>query len=286
MRRLTILFALCAAAILALSPAALAQQTSDLDCSQLGTSGASPEAVQAEAQAILDADASDPNGFDADGDGIACEFEASSTGEVSFEDGTGFTTDTAAAPAPQGDDLNCEDFGSREEAQAVLDADASDPNGLDADGDGLACNEVISAPPTLADEPSAQYQTPQSPSVEVAPVTPPPGADSPVFQSTEPDVAETEAPTSPAPVPTTPVSSSPIPESPASSSPVSAPTVSSSPRSDVVDTPAPVSPAPRPSSTMSQLPATGGDFPMPALTTGVVLLLGLGGLLTARRGRA
>lgn len=67
------------------------------------------------------------------------------------EDGTGSTTDVAA-PAPGGEDLNCEDFGSPEEAQAVLDADASDPNGLDADGDGLACNESISAPPTQAEE--------------------------------------------------------------------------------------------------------------------------------------
>ena len=277
MKRLTILLALCAAAILALSPAALAQQTSDLDCSQLGTSGASPEAVQAEAQAILDADASDPNGLDADGDGIACEFEASSTGEVSFEDGTGFTTDVAA-PAPQGDDLNCEDFGSREEAQAALDADASDPNGLDADGDGLACNEVISAPPTLAAEPSTQYQTPQSPSVEVAPVTPPPGADSPVFQSTEPDVAEEDTPPV-SPAPRLDVVDTSVPESDVAET---AAPVSPSPETDVVDAAAPVSPAPRPSSTLAELPATGGDLLMPALAAGAVLL-GLGGLATAAR---
>jgi micrococcal nuclease len=38
-----------------------------------------------------------------------------------------------------GGDLNCSDFASQAEAQAVLDADPSDPNGLDADGDSEAC---------------------------------------------------------------------------------------------------------------------------------------------------
>ena len=270
MRRLTILLAMCATAILALSPAALAQQETDLDCSQLGAPGASPEEVQAEAQAILDADPTDPNGLDADGDGLACDFEASPNGEVAFEDGTGFTTDVAA-PVSQNDDLNCEDFGSREEAQAVLDADPSDPNRLDADGDGLACNELISAPPTLADEPPAQYQTPESPRVEVAPVTPPPGADSPVFQSTEPDVAEEEPSASVAPTSTSPA---PIASAPVAPSPV-----------PVASTPAPDSPAPRPSSTQKELPATGGTLPMPALVGGALLLLGLGGLATVARNR-
>lgn len=123
------------------------------------------------------------------------------------------------ALAQQGadEDLNCEDFSSREEVQATLDADSSDPNGLDADGNGIACDEVFSiqdqaappgsevapvTPPEGADSPvfqptepdvadqtasQGQYQTPSG--AEVAPVTPPPGADSPVFQPTEPDVA-------------------------------------------------------------------------------------------------
>jgi Excalibur calcium-binding domain len=37
------------------------------------------------------------------------------------------------------DDLNCEDFDSREEAQEELERDPSDPHNLDADNDGLAC---------------------------------------------------------------------------------------------------------------------------------------------------
>ena len=38
------------------------------------------------------------------------------------------------------DRLNCGDFDSQDEAQAVLDRDPSDPNNLDADNDGMACD--------------------------------------------------------------------------------------------------------------------------------------------------
>lgn len=38
-----------------------------------------------------------------------------------------------------GGDLDCDDFDSRSEAQEVLDEDSDDPNNLDADGDGTAC---------------------------------------------------------------------------------------------------------------------------------------------------
>jgi hypothetical protein len=39
----------------------------------------------------------------------------------------------------QGDAFNCPAFASQAEAQAVLRADPSDPNGLDTDRDGIAC---------------------------------------------------------------------------------------------------------------------------------------------------
>lgn len=39
----------------------------------------------------------------------------------------------------QGDAYNCGDFASQAEAQAVLRADPGDPNHLDADRDGIAC---------------------------------------------------------------------------------------------------------------------------------------------------
>jgi hypothetical protein len=39
-------------------------------------------------------------------------------------------------------DLDCADFATQEEAQAVLRRDPSDPNGLDADNDGIACEDL------------------------------------------------------------------------------------------------------------------------------------------------
>lgn len=41
-------------------------------------------------------------------------------------------------------DLNCDDFEFQEDAQAVLDQDPSDPNGLDSDNDGIACEDLPS----------------------------------------------------------------------------------------------------------------------------------------------
>ena len=41
-------------------------------------------------------------------------------------------------------DRNCSDFATQPEAQAVYDQDPSDPNGLDADDDGIACETLPS----------------------------------------------------------------------------------------------------------------------------------------------
>ncbi len=41
-------------------------------------------------------------------------------------------------------DLNCSDFATQEEAQAVYNQDPSDPNGLDRDNDGIACESLAS----------------------------------------------------------------------------------------------------------------------------------------------
>jgi hypothetical protein len=46
-----------------------------------------------------------------------------------------------ASVASAQDDLNCDDFASQQEAQAVLDQDPSDPHNLDGDDDGIACEE-------------------------------------------------------------------------------------------------------------------------------------------------
>lgn len=49
------------------------------------------------------------------------------------------------APAAMAqDDLNCDDFDTQQAAQAELDADPSDPHGLDADDDGIACEDLPS----------------------------------------------------------------------------------------------------------------------------------------------
>lgn len=68
---------------------------------------------------------------------------------------------TPAAGAQQ--DLDCSDFATQSEAQAVYDQDTSDPNRLDADNDGIACETL---PPGEPEQPPAttQYQpTPQQP---------------------------------------------------------------------------------------------------------------------------
>jgi len=43
------------------------------------------------------------------------------------------------------DTLNCDDFDYQEEAQAEYNSDPSDPNQLDADNDGIACEDLPSS---------------------------------------------------------------------------------------------------------------------------------------------
>jgi hypothetical protein len=58
---------------------------------------------------------------------------------------------TATIPAPvysshvpsRANLFNCPDFADPADAQAVLDADPSDPNNLDADNDGMACDAGV-----------------------------------------------------------------------------------------------------------------------------------------------
>jgi hypothetical protein len=46
-----------------------------------------------------------------------------------------------AIPSQAQADLDCSDFRTQEEAQAELRRDPSDPHGLDADDDGIACED-------------------------------------------------------------------------------------------------------------------------------------------------
>ena len=72
---------------------------------------------------------------------------------------------TAAPAVPDnGRDLDCADFESREQAQAVLDADPSDPFRLDGDNDGAACESL----------PSRTAAPPPAPAPPPPPPPPPP----------------------------------------------------------------------------------------------------------------
>lgn len=139
---LTAVFTLVFAITLAVAPKpALAQvsvekgaqaeeEAAALDCSDFAT--------QRGAQAIFTrspkASAGDPFKLDENGDGIACEAKPGGTAE----DGTKLGTKT-------GGDLDCIDFPSQRAAQARLRADPSDPNGLDPETKGIAC-EITPVP--------------------------------------------------------------------------------------------------------------------------------------------
>jgi len=97
-------------------------QEDQFDCASFGS--------QESAQAELERDPSDPSNLDADGDGVACE-------TFPYEDGSG-------SGGGENGDLDCADFATQEEAQAEFEKDTSDPNGLDADNDGKACEELPS----------------------------------------------------------------------------------------------------------------------------------------------
>src|SRR5215207_671533 len=68
--------------------------------------------------------------------------------------------------AQQADDLDCEDFETQEEAQAVLDEDDTDPHNLDPNRDGIACallpssadQEAATADDAAAEEDAAAAQ--------------------------------------------------------------------------------------------------------------------------------
>lgn len=83
--------------------------------------------------------------LDDDSDGTACEVyfglegREGPAGAVSSRSRDGSRTADVQFAQEAGDDLDCEDFATQEEAQAVLDADPADPHNLDPNGDGIAC---------------------------------------------------------------------------------------------------------------------------------------------------
>jgi hypothetical protein len=56
------------------------------------------------------------------------------------------SSDDSSSSTSSGDDKDCADFASQADAQAALDAEPSDPDNLDADDDGIACEQHFGAP--------------------------------------------------------------------------------------------------------------------------------------------
>lgn len=93
-RKLLLLAALCMVGALVFAPAAMAQE--DVDCDE--------NVPQAQEQAILDADPSDPNGLDGDDDGIACE-EPGNDEAISVPTEEQYDNDDGADEAQYDDDV-------------------------------------------------------------------------------------------------------------------------------------------------------------------------------------
>lgn len=84
-----------------------------------------------------------------------------------------------AVPA-HAQDLDCGDFAFQEDAQAVFDADPTDPNRLDADNDGIACEALLRRgdlvtptmrPPSPTMTSASPTMTPTSPTPRPTPPT-------------------------------------------------------------------------------------------------------------------
>lgn len=114
-------------------------------------------ATQEQAQAVYDADPSDPFNLDPNKDGIACSALPSQAdlggADAAPQDGTGDVGNNQRNRRNQNDNgagdqqaVSCETM-SQEDAQAMLDDDPTDPNGLDPDGDGIACESGELAAP-------------------------------------------------------------------------------------------------------------------------------------------
>lgn len=145
MKRLVI-----AAAIIVLGALPAAAQQDRFNCEDYET--------QAAAQRNLDRNPDDPNGLDGNNDGQACEefFEGTDGGGAPTPNRERPAQEDTAQPAPA-DRFDCADFTSRARPQRILDRFPSDPHGLDANGDGVACEEFFPAETSgdVAPEPPA-----------------------------------------------------------------------------------------------------------------------------------
>lgn len=102
----------------------------DLDCIDFPT--------QKAAQAHLRANPSDKNKLDVANNGIACEIVP-----VPYKDRA--IDRKPVTRARSSADLDCEDFEYQQEAQMIYFRNESDPNELDKNGNGLACEDELPA---------------------------------------------------------------------------------------------------------------------------------------------
>lgn len=122
MRRLLYLTAFSMVVMLMLAPTALAQ-TGDLDCPQLS---------EAEKQAVYAADPSDPNGLDADDDGVPCEDDTTDDGSYEAPTPVAEDEDDDTAATAQYDQYAAEDQYAAQDQYAapVPDTELPDTGGL------------------------------------------------------------------------------------------------------------------------------------------------------------
>jgi hypothetical protein len=125
MRRILVVAVVAAGAMMAGDSSVSAGGQHLYDCAYFG--------YQEDAQAVYDRNPDDPYQLDQNGNGIACEGLPSRP------------TDGSNADDPDGDDrYDCDDFTYQEDAQAVYEIDTFDPYHLDANNDGIACNDLPS----------------------------------------------------------------------------------------------------------------------------------------------
>lgn len=120
--------------VLALFPTtATKAQDASLDCREFATfeEAATYYAENPDAAAAIDDD----------NDGVACEVYFGMESRDAATDDQDPASQASNAPDDQAaaDDLDCADFSTQEEAQAVLDDNPADPNNLDPNTDGIAC---------------------------------------------------------------------------------------------------------------------------------------------------
>src|SRR5215218_371741 len=80
----------------------------------------------------------------------------------------------------QADQYDCASFGSQESAQVELDSDPSDPNNLDSDGNGIACDNY---PYSTSGSVAASTPAPSTPAPSSAPPDEPSASASPISNS-------------------------------------------------------------------------------------------------------